>query len=667
MNELNKENSPYLIQHAQNPIHWKAWNPTSLKLAKDNNKLLIISIGYSTCHWCHVMEHESFENNEVAEIMNANFVSIKIDREEFPDIDAHYMKAIQIMTKQGGWPLNVVCLPDGRPIWGGTYFPKETWVNSLSQLHNLYIENTKSTLEFATKLQEGITILGQAPHQNLESRFNLEVLLANWSKSFDTDFGGYTRAPKFMMPTNLSFLQLHGYVEQDTALLNYIDTTLTRMAWGGIFDPLEGGFSRYSVDFKWHVPHFEKMLYDNAQLLSVYADAYKRTQNELYKEVIEKTISFITTNWSNTDGGYYSALDADSINKKEVLEEGAYYVWTKEELKQLLGPDFELFSTLFNINEIGLWEEDNYVLFQNTSLEKIALNHSITLLALQTKKKTWEKLLLENRNNRPRPRLDHKIICSWNMMYAIGLLDAYSALQDKTYFNLASNLIQFTQQNLWTEDQGLYRIYNTQKKTILACLDDYAYYIQALINLFQHTGRSALLLDAKNALNQALDLFFDDSSGFFFYSQSTSANISKQIETEDNVIPSSNALMAINLLQLGLLFENLHYSQIATKMTAVVLSQIDYPSAYSHWLIANTMIENPKELSVVGKNSIAEMTEVTAQVASHLFIIPVTEESKIPYLSKYSITDESKYYFCVNRSCQNPVNKETFLMQNQPL
>lgn len=294
MNELSTESSPYLLQHAQNPVYWKAWNAHTIKEAAQKNQLMIVSIGYSACHWCHVMEHETFENDDAAKTMNAHFTSIKVDREERPDIDAVYMKAVQIMTQKGGWPLNVVCLPDGRPIWGGTYFKPEEWRDTLEQLHKLYIDKPEKLLEYADKLQEAIETLQHLPLNKTETPTEvlLQELLAKWTKSFDHDFGGMARAPKFMMPNNYEFLMRYGFQNKDQELLNFVDLTLTKMAYGGLFDTIEGGFSRYSVDMKWHVPHFEKMLYDNGQLLSLYANAYKRTKNPLYQEVIEKTISF---------------------------------------------------------------------------------------------------------------------------------------------------------------------------------------------------------------------------------------------------------------------------------------------------------------------------------------------------------------------------------------
>lgn len=308
--------SPYLLQHAQNPVDWKAWNENSLNLAKKSDKLIIVSIGYSTCHWCHVMEHESFEDQEVAMLMNDYFVSIKVDREERPDIDAHYMKAVQAMNQRGGWPLNVVCLPDGRPIWGGTYFRKHDWTDALTKLHLFFTENPKELYSYAEKLDQNIADVGRAPVKIEEkSDFNLPSLIEDWYHYFDRVYGGYGRAPKFMIPNSLNFLQRYSYLKNDNTGLNFIDLTLTRMAWGGLFDTVQGGFSRYSVDEQWHIPHFEKMLYDNAQLLSLYADGYKRTKSPLYKEVLEKTIDFITSEWSNGEGGFYSAYDADSLNE----------------------------------------------------------------------------------------------------------------------------------------------------------------------------------------------------------------------------------------------------------------------------------------------------------------------------------------------------------------
>lgn len=655
MNELIHTSNPYLKQHATNPIYWKAWHTSIFKTAQEQNKLLIISIGYSTCHWCHVMEEESFTNQEVAELMNQHFVAVKVDREEHPDVDAYYMKAVQLMTKQGGWPLNVVCLPDGKPIWGGTYFPKQTWMDSLLQLTQLYKNKPEAVLEFAEKLQEGIYVLGLAPTQKEESRFNLDVVLDQWKASFDLDYGGYQRAPKFMMPTNLLYLQKLGDLKRDKALLQYVDLTLTHMAWGGIFDVVEGGFSRYSVDFKWHIPHFEKMLYDNAQLLSVYSDAYKRTHNPLYLEVITKTVQFIQSNWLSPLGGVYAALDADSLDANGHSKEGAYYVWTEAELRRILGNDFTLFAQVFNINAYGFWEEENFVLIQNQPLTELATANQMAIFDLQTLKHKWEGLLLAERKHRAMPLMDDKIITSWNAMLITGLLDAYSATGDSTYLQQAQHIDSYIQTYLFDEEQGLFHSSHQQNALTLGYLDDYAFYIQALLHLFEHTAQQDYIWKAKRLLDLTLDLFLDEKSKFCYFSQTKhAANILRSFETEDNVIPSSNAVLCASLLQLGVLFEHRHYTQLAHHMLDVIQSQMDYPSAYSHWLLAMLYTESPAELAIVGEHALEDNLKIRANLVSKTFIFPINQASKIPYFEKYTVNPVTHYYLCENKHCLTP-------------
>lgn len=658
MNELKHTSNPYLKQHATNPIHWKSWSPAVFEHAKAQNKLVIVSIGYSTCHWCHVMEEESFTNLDVAEQMNQHFISIKVDREEHPDVDSYYMKAVQLMTKQGGWPLNVVCLPDGRPIWGGTYFPKQTWLDSLGQLAKLYQNKPESTLDFAEKLQEGIYIMGLAPVANEEHRFNLELVLDKWKLSFDLEHGGYQRAPKFMMPTNLLYLQKYGDLKRDKALLHYVDLTLTHMAWGGVFDVIEGGFSRYSVDFKWHIPHFEKMLYDNAQLLSVYSDAYKRTQNPLYLEIITKTIRFIQTHWVSELGGAYSALDADSLAVDGTNKEGAYYVWTEADLRHILGSDFDLFAQVFNINDYGYWEEGNFVLIQNKSLVSIAAANNIDVFDLQQRKQKWEHLLVQERNQRPMPLLDDKIISSWNAMLITGLLDAYSASGNASYLQQAERINQYITTHLFDEEKGLFHSSHLQKVQTLGYLDDYAFYIQALLRLFEHTAKQAYIWEAKRLMDLSLDLFLDEKSKFFYFSQEQHADLLlRSIETEDNVIPSSNAIMCQNLLHLGVVFEHRYYTELAQNMLEIMQSHLDYPSAYSQWLLAMLYAESPAELAVVGKNAREDSLRIQANLISKSFIFPIDEPSTIPYFEKYTINTTTQYYLCENKHCLTPTSE----------
>jgi len=361
-NNLINETSPYLLQHAHNPVNWEAWNSQTLKKARGEDKLLLISVGYSACHWCHVMEHESFEDESVAEIMNQHFINIKVDREERPDIDQVYMNAVQVMTGAGGWPMNIVALPDGRPVWGGTYFRKEQWKDALKQLSGLYQTKPEEMKAYASRLEEGLQQLQLIKIPEEETSFSknyLAKILEKWQNSFDKKNGGSRGAPKFMLPVNQEFLLRSGVQLENKALLEHTLHSLNKISYGGVFDHIGGGFSRYSVDERWHVPHFEKMLYDNAQLVSLYSKAYSFTKDNWYKEVVFKTLNFIEEELTDKSGAFYSALDADSEDENGNKTEGAYYVWKKENLQELLKEDFPIFEAYYNINSFGKWEENN--------------------------------------------------------------------------------------------------------------------------------------------------------------------------------------------------------------------------------------------------------------------------------------------------------------------
>ena len=512
MNQLSLESSPYLLQHAKNPVHWRGWNQESLSEAIKKNQLIVLSIGYSACHWCHVMEHESFENQDVANIMNAHFVNIKVDREERPDVDAVYMKAVQIMTNRGGWPLNVVLLPDGRPVWGGTYFDANQWSNSLEQLQKLYQNNPEKMVDYAEKLQIGVEHLQPITTSELSSDFDPSFifdLVQKWEKNFDLDYGGMAHTPKFMMPNNLLFLQDYAYQTNQKSILDFVDLSLTKMAFGGLFDTIGGGFSRYSVDERWHIPHFEKMLYDNAQLISLYAIAYKRTKNELYKTIIQKTIGFVVLELSNKEGGYFCALDADSLNQKNELREGAFYVWTKMELQQILKEDFELFSKVFNINEFGFWEENHYVLIQSLPLATIAETANIAMELLLQKKEKWEQLLFQARSFRSKPRLDDKSLTSWNALMTNAFIDAFEATQNIDYLTLAIKNATFIKTKLTNQNGILLHSFKNNSAKISGFLDDYCFVINAYIALFKTTSETKWLLDANQLMLHCLEHFFD--------------------------------------------------------------------------------------------------------------------------------------------------------------
>ncbi|MBA2407111.1 MAG: thioredoxin domain-containing protein, partial [Chitinophagales bacterium] len=434
-NHLIHESSPYLLQHAHNPVNWYAWNDETLKKARDENKLLLVSIGYSACHWCHVMEHESFEDEKTAQIMNEHFICIKIDREERPDIDQVYMTAVQLMTGRGGWPLNCIALPDGRPVYGGTYFPKEQWNDVLLNLANLYETDPEKAEEYADKLTTGIQQAEIVKSNTEKPEFSLSLLnetVAAWKGHFDTKEGGSDYAPKFPLPNNYRFLLRYAHEVKDEAVMKQVELSLRKMAFGGIYDQIGGGFARYSTDSLWKVPHFEKMLYDNAQLVSLYSEAYQATKEPLYKQVVYETLEWVKREMTNEEGAFYSALDADSES-----EEGKFYVWTKAELQQILGSDFNLFSDYYNVNRTGYWEHDNYILLRDKTDEEFAKENKMDFSALQKKIEELKVKMLDVREKRVRPGLDDKTLTSWNAMMMRGYADAYMVFGEKEFLDAA--------------------------------------------------------------------------------------------------------------------------------------------------------------------------------------------------------------------------------------
>lgn len=659
-NELINETSPYLLQHATNPVHWRAWNNVTLAAAANENKLLIISVGYSACHWCHVMEHESFEADDVAKVMNDHFVSIKVDREERPDVDAVYMKAVQLMGVNGGWPLNIVALPDGRPIWGGTYFQKKAWIDYLEQLSTMYQQEPDKLIEYAERLHHGmqsISVIQRKDHDKGLSTDAIKPMLKKWKQSFDHEFGGMARAPKFMMPNNYRFMLRYAHQHDHKELLDFVNLTLTKMAYGGLFDTVGGGFSRYSVDMKWHVPHFEKMLYDNGQLVSLYADAYKLTKNPLYQEVIEKTLEFVASELSNGEGGFYSALDADSLDVENKLEEGAFYVWTKEQLQKILLQDFDLFSEVFNINEFGYWENGHYVLIQKDPLEQIAAANDLSVEALQSKKSSWEKKLFEKRQKRNKPRLDDKCLTSWNALMCKGYVDAYNALGTEQYLQTAIANANFILQKCLSNGQ-LNHSYKDGKSTINGYLEDYALVINSFIALYESTFDERWLREARQLTDYCYQNFYDEDSRFFaFTSKIDQPLISRHFETEDNVIPASNSVMAENLFKLGIFYGNVSYDQTATSMLKHIVSDIDYPSAFSNWLyVLMNYSDTNRELAICAADARSFAKQANALYLPHVIIAGTDKPSELPFLNDRFIDGRDLFYVCKNKTCDLPVS-----------
>ncbi len=659
-NDLINETSPYLLQHAHNPVNWKPWNKETLELAKEQNKLIIISIGYAACHWCHVMEHESFEDVEVAQVMNDNFINIKIDREERPDIDQVYMNAVQLMTGQGGWPLNCITLPDGRPIYGGTYFPKKNWINILEQLSELYRTKPEKAIEYAENLTEGVQNSDIIIKNTNAANFNKEAqeqAIENWEKRIDYKLGGNNFAPKFPMPTNYEFLLRYAFQTNNEKIFDFTNTTLTQMAYGGIYDQVGGGFARYSVDEKWHVPHFEKMLYDNGQLVSLYSNAYLATKNELYKEIVEETLKFVELELMNPDFAFYSSLDADSNTPEGELEEGAFYVWTKEELKEILKDDYKLFKDYYNVNSYGFWEKENYVLIRNKSDEQFSKKHDIPLSELKDTIKNWKKTLFKERSKKERPRLDDKTLTSWNALMLKGYVEAYRVFDNNHHLEIAIKNANFLLNNQLREDGGLNHNYKNGKSTINGYLEDYATLIDALISLYEATLNEKWLTNAKQLTDYTFDHFYDTKSSlFFFTSDEDERLIARKMEIHDNVIPASNSIMAKNLLKLGHYYSNSHYLTTSKQMLNNVKEDaIKYPSSYSNWLdVMSNYVGDYYEVAISGKDALEKLEEINKEYIPNKLIAGSINESTIPLMKDRYVKDKTFIYICVNGSCQLP-------------
>ena len=654
-NKLINESSPYLLQHAHNPVEWYPWGDEAFEKAEKENKLVLISIGYSACHWCHVMEHESFEDSLTAEMMNKNFINIKVDREERPDVDQVYMNAVQLMTGSGGWPLNCFALPDGRPVYGGTYFPKDKWQQTLTSLQGLKENDPIKLEEYAKNLTAGIqqSELITRNEDPLETKVEFLAQKVNeWSKYWDRKKGGPNRAPKFPLPNNYQFLLEYAFLSGDQESMDFVSTTLDQMARGGIYDQIGGGFARYSTDELWKAPHFEKMLYDNAQLVSLYSQAFTATQNPRYKKIVQETLAFIKRELTNKNGGFYSALDADSEG-----EEGKFYVWKKEELKEALTPEeFELAKDFYNVNNKGLWEHGNYILLMDENSDDMLTEDS----TLGNKLELIKSKLLARRETRIRPGLDDKILTSWNMLMIEAYLDAYIALEDEQYLNVAEQQMKFIFTNLITEDEGLFHLHKDGKSSINGYLEDYAFTISALLKMYQSTFDESYISQAESLMHYTVKHFLDEESGmFWFKSNKDEQLIAKKQENSDNVIPASNSVMAHNLFILSKLTYNQEFEKTGKQMLSNILPHIEYGQSYSNWLRLYLYETYPfYEIAATGKNFRALTIELRKTYIPNKLILGAEKKSDLPLLENKFLEEET-IFVCQNKTCQLPVKLVT--------
>ncbi len=662
-NLLAFEPSLYLRQHKDNPVNWFPWGEKALTTAKQENKLIIVSIGYAACHWCHVMERESFEKEDVAAVMNAHFVSIKVDREERPDIDQIYMLAVQLMTGQGGWPLNMICLPDGRPVYGGTYFRAEDWKSVLLQLADKWEKEPELLFDYAERLTSGIVNSENFPVSRLKEKYCKEDLLQivnPWKETFDKVEGGYLRAPKFPIPNNWLFLLRYGVMMDDSAIVKHTHFTLRKIASGGIYDQIGGGFARYSVDGRWHIPHFEKMLYDNALLVSLYSEAYQQKSDPIYKRIVYETLEWVRREMTSSDGGFYSSLDADSEGV-----EGKYYTFTKAELEEVLGKDADLFIPYFNVTNAGNWsEEGTNVLFIDFDADKLSESAGFSRLE-------WEKYLAEikrrlfhYREKRVRPALDDKILCSWNAMMLKAHIDAYRVFKEDKFLQVALQNAAYIKRNLIHLDGYLLRHAIEKTSPISGFLDDYAFYIEALIALYEVTFDEKWIYEANELADYVIDNFFEEgASAFFFTSKQAEKLIARKFEIMDDVIPSSNSVLIRQLSKLGLIFDRIEFIDLSNQILANVFPQIkSFGSTFSNWAIQ--LLEE-----VLGVYEIAltgpEYESMRKELDLHYLpnkIIMGGSSGTLPLLNN-RIGEKTAAYVCQDKTCSLPVDNVNDLIK----
>lgn len=652
MNKLANSTSPYLLQHANNPVNWYPWGAEALQKAKDENKLILVSIGYSACHWCHVMEHESFEDESVAAVMNEYFVCIKVDREERPDVDQIYMSAVQLMSGRGGWPLNCICLPDQRPIYGGTYFRKNDWSSLLFNLADFYKNKPTEAEEYATRLTEGIqqyeTLDLIEEHQEYDSE-TLKPIIDNWKKYFDRVEGGLGNAPKFPMPNNWQFLIRYAHLFKDDEVAQLAKLTLQKMAYGGIYDHIGGGFARYAVDGVWHIPHFEKMLYDNAQLMSLYSEAYIWNPDVLYQQIVNEIIEFSVRELLSPEGGFYSALDADSEGV-----EGKFYVFTQAEIKTILGEYAEEFIIYYNVTAIGNWEEEHTnVFFRKDTDEKLANKLGIPVADLQKRIELVRKIVFEARSHRVRPGLDNKILASWNGLMLKGLCDAYRAFNNTEYLNLAIKNASFIINNL-VNNGRITRVYQANNK--VAFLDDYANIIDGLIALYEVTFDEQWLDHATQLADNAITHYYDAANGLFYYTADDDEQlIARKSEIMDGVTPASNSAMARNLKKLGLLFDKEEYTEISAQLLRNVMPfMAKYASAYSNWaMLLLDEIAGVNEVAITGEDFENYRIEIEKKYIPNKIMLGGKKGSLPLLLNRFGNT--TQIFVCRDKTCGLPV------------
>lgn len=673
-NALINETSPYLLQHAHNPVNWYPWGEEVLRKAKEEDKPILVSIGYAACHWCHVMERESFEDPETAAIMNEFFVNIKIDREERPDLDHIYMDAVQVMTGSGGWPLNVFLTPDKKPFYGGTYYPpipmvnRPSWKQVLHAVAEAFQHKRKEIEEQAEGLTSHLMSSNNFGINTPHNDFSIEQIDAaceNLLKQGDKQWGGFGAAPKFPQTFAIQFLLKYGLLEQKRrpemakAAHEHAFLSLNKMIEGGIYDQIGGGFARYATDKEWLVPHFEKMLYDNALLVTTLSEAYRITGWEQYKTVIQQTLEFVEREMLHPSYGFYAALDADSEG-----EEGKFYVWTLEDVKRILGTDADIYCEFYDITAEGNWEHRN-ILRIKTPLAVFAAEKKIDVTTLKNLLKRCNKRMLEARALRIRPALDDKIILGWNALMNAAYSHAYAATGIDAYRQTAIRNMQFLLENFADADGVLMHVWKNNEAKFPAFLDDYAYLIQALLQLYKVTAHPQWLQRAKKLCEKVLQNFVEPSGYFYYTPQQQQDVIIRKKEVYDGATPSGNAVMALNLLELGMLFDKRDWVQQAQQMiTGVSTLAVKYPTSFGMWLMGYyQLIKGTKEIVLCGAYERDLSTLLQQPLPFNIIMATHEEDEQYPLLKGKVVGNPLAIYLCENYACKQPVFDIESLLQ----
>lgn len=656
-NQLITTTSPYLLQHAHNPIEWYPWGEEALHKAKQEDKPILLSIGYAACHWCHVMARESFENEEVAAIMNRHFINIKVDREENPDVDQVAIAAMQAMGIQVGWPLHIFLMPDQQPFYGCTYLHTAAWKQLLSSIATAFKEHraqlVESSFYFVKTLQQGEEqqLCCQANTSDFTWTF-IQQIFQRIHQYLDPYRGGVQGGPKFPLPSISMFLLQYYRIFHNKEALQQLDLNLIKMAYGGIYDHLGGGFYRYTTDEAWKIPHFEKMLYDNAQLISLYAHAYMDTKNPLYKDTVKETVDFVIRELLHESGGFYGSLDADSQGI-----EGAFYTWTYEEIENLLQKDAVLFAQYFPITKQGNWYNGLNILYRNPGVhsDEPVCQPAVTEAKLDQAKQV---LYTVRETTRPKPSLDNKVIASWNGMMIQALIDAYYALGEVHFLELALQNAAYMEKYL-IEGQQVWHSYSQNKHGRIGYLEDYAWLSKAFISLYEATFQERWLYKAEELVQYVLRHFTHEHNDLFYFTDVKEPIFIKRTqEIFDQVIPSSNAVMAHNLFRLGSLLKQEAYTVAFHKMLSQITHTLQHDPLYmTYWAKLHLLkLYNIPVIVIIGPHS-PIWGAIIKQHYPEVLLAGATCQSTIPWLANYKMQgDKTTVYICDDKACYAPLN-----------